>query len=47
MRANDARKWLHAGLDLLPLILIPVFMIYSHRHTIDSGSMTINHKYWN
>lgn len=37
MRKNDARKWLHAALDLLPVILIPVFMIYSHRHDITSG----------
>lgn len=36
MRKHDVRKWLHAILDLLPVILIPVFMIYSHRHTIDS-----------
>lgn len=36
MRKNDVRKWLHAILDLLPLIVIPVFMIYSHRHNIDS-----------
>ena len=41
MRKNDARKWLHATLDLLPVILIPVFMIYSHRHTIDSYSITV------
>ena len=41
MRKNDVRKWLHATLDLLPVILIPVFMVYSHRHTIDSGSLTI------
>lgn len=34
MRRHDARKWLHAILDLLPVILIPVFMIYSHRHDV-------------
>lgn len=25
MRKNDVRKWIHAGLDLLPLLIIPVF----------------------
>lgn len=34
MRKNSPRKWLHACLDLLPVILIPVFMIYSHRHDV-------------
>lgn len=41
MRKNSPRKWLHAVLDLLPVILIPVFMIYSHRHAINDGSITI------
>lgn len=40
MRKHDVRKWLHAILDLLPVIIIPVFMIYSHRHTIDSYEVT-------
>lgn len=40
MRKHDVRKWLHAILDLLPVIIIPVFMIYSHRHTIDNYSIT-------
>lgn len=44
MRKNSPRKWLHAILDLLPVILIPVFMIYSHRHTIDSYSVTRQEK---
>ena len=44
MRKNSPRKWLHAVLDLLPVILIPVFMIYSHRHTIDSGSIQVQEK---
>ena len=34
MRKTSPRKWLHACLDLLPVILIPVFMIYSHRHDV-------------
>lgn len=25
MRKNDVRKWIHAGLDLLPLLIIPIF----------------------
>lgn len=37
MRKNSPRKWLHAVLDLLPVILIPVFMIFSHRHDLTSG----------
>lgn len=36
MRKHSVRKWLHALLDLLPLVVIPVFMVYSHRHQIDS-----------
>lgn len=36
MRKNSPRKWLHACLDLLPVILIPVFMIYSHRHDVST-----------
>ena len=42
MRKHSPRKWLHAVLDLLPLIIIPIFAIYSHRHTIDSYSVTID-----
>ena len=40
MRKNSPRKWLHAVLDLLPVIIIPIFAIYSHRHTIDSYEVT-------
>lgn len=40
MRKNSPRKWLHAVLDLLPLVIIPIFAIYSHRHTIDSYDVT-------
>ena len=46
MRHNDARKWLHAVLDLLPVLLIPVFMIYSHRHTMtQQTTVNIQYKY--
>lgn len=34
MRKHDVRKWIHAVLDMLPLVLIPVFMVFSHRHDI-------------
>lgn len=39
MRKHKIRKILHGLLDLLPLIVIPVFMIYSHRHTINDYSV--------
>jgi len=46
MRKHDVRKWLHAVLDLLPVILIPVFMIYSHRHTLtERTEVEVNYKY--
>lgn len=46
MRKHSPRKWLHAILDLLPVILIPVFMIYSHRHTLtESPEVNIQYKY--
>ena len=32
MRKHDVRKWIHAVLDMLPLFIIPIFAIYSHRH---------------
>lgn len=45
MRKNDARKWLHAALDLLPVVLIPVFMVYSHRHNLTNGIPSANVEY--
>lgn len=42
MRKNAPRKWLHAILDLLPVIMIPVFMIYSHRHDIDTYTLNVS-----
>ena len=46
MRKHDVRKWLHAILDLLPVLLIPVFMIYSHRHTLtERTEVDIQYKY--
>ena len=44
MRKNSPRKWLHATLDLLPVILIPVFMIYSHRHDV-TENVQVTYKY--
>lgn len=44
MRKHDVRKWLHAILDLLPVILIPIFMIYSHRHDV-TENVQVNYKY--
>lgn len=41
MRKHSVRKWLHAILDLLPVIILPIFAIYSHRHTIDSYEVTV------
>lgn len=40
MRKHCIRKWIHAICDLLPLLVIPIFAIYSHRHTIDNYSVT-------
>lgn len=34
MRKHSVRKWIHAILDMLPLVVIPIFAIYSHRHQI-------------
>lgn len=46
MRKHDVRKWLHAILDLLPVILIPVFMIYSHRHDVtERTDVEVTYKY--
>lgn len=46
MRKNSPRKWIHAILDLLPVILIPVFMVYSHRHTLtENTTVDIQYKY--
>lgn len=46
MRKHDVRKWLYAILDLVPVILIPVFMVYSHRHTLtEQTSVDIQYKY--
>lgn len=46
MRKHSPRKWLHACLDLLPVILIPVFMVFSHRHDVTHQTeVDIQYKY--
>lgn len=46
MRKSTPRHWLHAVLDLLPVLLIPVFMIYSHRHDMtEQKEVDIQYKY--
>lgn len=42
MRKSTPRHWLHAVLDLLPVLLIPVFMIYSQRHDINNLTAEVN-----
>lgn len=41
MRKNSPRKWVHAILDLLPLLVIPIFAIYSQRHVVDNNSVVV------
>lgn len=45
MKKHSVRKWLHAILDLLPVILIPVFMVYSHRHDIEGNQAQITQSF--
>lgn len=42
MRKNSPRKWVHAILDLLPLLVIPIFAIYSQRHVIENNSVVVD-----
>ena len=32
MRKHSARKWLHFVLDLLPILVLPIFAIYEINH---------------
>ena len=41
MKISKLFHYLYAAIMFLPLLLLPVFMIYSHRHTIDSGSIEV------
>lgn len=44
MRKSDIRKWIHAGLDLLPLLVIPVFAIYTHRHNVEQDTVIVENQ---
>lgn len=37
MRKNSVRKWLHAILDFLPLLVIPIFAIYTRNENYNSN----------
>lgn len=41
MKISKIFHWLYASLMFLPLMVIPIFAIYSQRHTIDNNSVTI------
>lgn len=46
MRKHKIRHLFHLAVDFIPLILIPVFMIYSHRHDLtQSTEVDIQYKY--
>lgn len=45
MRKNCARKWLHFTIDLLPLVVIPIFAIWSINHGDYTQETVINYKY--
>ena len=46
MGKNKARHILHGVLDCLPIILIPIFAIYSQNHEINDNTLTINESYY-
>lgn len=41
MAKNKARHILHGVLDCLPIILIPIFMIYSQNHEINDNTLNL------
>ena len=41
MGKNKARHILHGVLDCLPIILIPIFMIYSQNHEINDNTLQL------
>lgn len=46
MRKHKIRHLFHLVVDFIPLLLIPVFMIYSHRHDLtQSTEVDIQYKY--
>ena len=40
MKISKLFHWLYASVMFLPLLVAPIFAIYSHRHTIDSYEVT-------
>ena len=42
MKVSKLFHWLYASVMSLPLLVAPIFAIYSHRHTIDSYEVTRN-----
>lgn len=40
MKISKIFHWLYLSLLVLPIVAIPVFMIYSHRHNIEGNSVT-------
>lgn len=46
MKISKLFHWLYASVMFLPLLAIPVFMIYSHRHSLtERTNVEINYKY--
>lgn len=50
MRKNTARKWVHLLLDLLPVLIIPIFAIYLINHNpqglqVETGGWEVQEKY--
>lgn len=41
MRKNTVKKWIFGAIKCLPLLVIPIFAIYSQRHTIDNNSVVV------
>ena len=41
MRKHSVRKFIHAILDCLPLMVIPIFAIYSQNHEINDNTLQV------
>lgn len=41
MRKNTVKKWIFGAIKCLPLLVIPIFAIYSQRHTIENNSVVV------
>lgn len=44
MRKHSVRKCIHAICDLLPLFVIPIFAIYTHRHNVAQDTVIVEDK---